>query len=440
MDYLENGDKVRNAGFVKIELINGVCNLQFNINGLLPTDTMQREVWITDGAKDTEIGNLQLEKGKGVLTLKGLSADGLGRERIPYENLYEIYIPITRNREVRCSWGERKRLRKNTQQPILSKTTNQTASTHEIAEEQNWKKSTGEPTENNSTATPGHTVGEQTISSQHNAAQSIDSKQNHIQSIYPQKIKMQPTKIQKPNLQETKMQPTKIQQPNLQQTKMQPIKEQPLTQPHYAQDHRERENCSNTQYHCESSKIAPSVDKEVALETLRGGNRDLTLPQQNSFDRAIGSNSVTKNNRSMIMKEATKEVTGLQNREAGGRIPIRIQEDKWKQLSYLYPHIAPFQDDRDFLSIGPNDFVILHRSFHKLVNNSFLLHGYYNYDHLILVRRIKRNMEHFYIGVPGNFYEKETQVAIMYGFESFECKTEPAQEGDFGYYLIQVDI
>ena len=46
----------------------------------------------------------------------------------------------------------------------------------------------------------------------------------------------------------------------------------------------------------------------------------------------------------------------------------------------------------------------------------------------------------YYIGVPGNFYEREKQVARMFGFESFEGTREPAWEGDFGYYLIAVEL
>jgi hypothetical protein len=162
------------------------------------------------------------------------------------------------------------------------------------------------------------------------------------------------------------------------------------------------------------------IDGTAMIETVRGGNRDFMWPQNATFN-----------------KKGTQSVPSMVGEKA---MPVRIQEDKWKQLSALYPHVAPFQDDRDFLSIGPNDFVILNRNYHKMVNNSFLLHGYYNYEHLILLRRVKRGTELFYIGVPGNYYEKEKQVALMYGFESFECKKEPAQEGDFGYYMIPVDL
>lgn len=113
---------------------------------------------------------------------------------------------------------------------------------------------------------------------------------------------------------------------------------------------------------------------------------------------------------------------------------------KWQQLWYLYPHRIPFHDEREYLSVRPEDFVILNSRSYKLVNNSFLLHGFFNYDYLLLGRMEKDGKERFYIGVPGNFYEREKQVALMFGFESFECQKEPAQVGDFGYYMIPVEL
>ena len=121
-------------------------------------------------------------------------------------------------------------------------------------------------------------------------------------------------------------------------------------------------------------------------------------------------------------------------------LTLPLQEDKWKQLSSIYPHIFPFQDDREYLSIGPGDFVIFTQKYYRLVNNSFLLHGFYNYKHLILTRMEKRNEIVYYIGVPGNFYDREKQVAVMFGFESFECREEPADNGDYGYYMMRVEI
>ena len=119
---------------------------------------------------------------------------------------------------------------------------------------------------------------------------------------------------------------------------------------------------------------------------------------------------------------------------------LHMKDTKWEQLSSIYPHIHPFRDAREFLSVGPEDFVVLRERCYQMTHNSFLLHGYYNYRHLLLLRQETAGQAKYYIGVPGNFYEREKQVARMFGFESFEGAREPAWEGDFGYYLISVDL
>lgn len=116
------------------------------------------------------------------------------------------------------------------------------------------------------------------------------------------------------------------------------------------------------------------------------------------------------------------------------------QDDKWRQLASLYEHGNVFGDMSDCILIRPGDFVILPDKYYKLVNNSFLLHGYHNYGYMVLARTEKRGEIKYYIGVPGNFFEKEKQVAIMFGFESFECGKAYIQPGDFGYYMIRVEL
>ncbi len=126
--------------------------------------------------------------------------------------------------------------------------------------------------------------------------------------------------------------------------------------------------------------------------------------------------------------------------ESGGGIARTFYEDKWEQLVHMYPGVHPFGDERMFLSITPGDFVILGREYQKLVHNSFLLHGYYNYRHVILGRYPEEEGESFYLGVPGVYYDREKMAAEMFGFEAFEGKREPAEQGDFGYYMKRVRI
>lgn len=119
---------------------------------------------------------------------------------------------------------------------------------------------------------------------------------------------------------------------------------------------------------------------------------------------------------------------------------IRLCNSKWEQLWEIYPRMAPFRDEREYISIGPSDFVVLPAKYFRLANNSFLLHGYYNYKHLVLKRVESRNEDKYYIGVPGTFFDREKQVAVMFGFESFECMEEPAQTGDYGYYMMRIEL
>lgn len=134
-------------------------------------------------------------------------------------------------------------------------------------------------------------------------------------------------------------------------------------------------------------------------------------------------------------------------------IPLQemLHEDKWQQLCTLYPVCHPFEDGEDYISIAPKDFVILRKEYQNLVSNSFLLHSFYNYHHVILGKTGENDI--YYIGAPGAYLEREKKVAVMFGFEGFAQSVrgngssaagrggKPAVEtGAFGYYMRKVEI
>ncbi len=112
-----------------------------------------------------------------------------------------------------------------------------------------------------------------------------------------------------------------------------------------------------------------------------------------------------------------------------------LKEDKWEQILDSYEQIHPYGDERIYVKLEPRDFIILQSNYQHLVNNSFLLHGFYNYRYVILGKE-----QDFYLGVPGVFYEREKMVALMFGFEAFECPGGIARAGEFGYYLRKVEL
>lgn len=120
-----------------------------------------------------------------------------------------------------------------------------------------------------------------------------------------------------------------------------------------------------------------------------------------------------------------------------------LKEDKWEQILDTYDQIHPYGDDRVYVKIAPKDFIILSGSCQHLVNNSFLLHGFYNYRYVILGRGenpVSSPKGDYFLGVPGVFYEREKMVALMFGFEAFECEGGDPKPGDFGYYLRKVEL
>ncbi|MBD5507227.1 MAG: hypothetical protein HDR05_04005 [Lachnospiraceae bacterium] len=112
-----------------------------------------------------------------------------------------------------------------------------------------------------------------------------------------------------------------------------------------------------------------------------------------------------------------------------------LKENKWEQILDTYDQIHPYGDERVYVKLEPKDFLILSSKYQHLVNNSFLLHGFYNYRHVILGKEGE-----YYLGVPGVFYEREKMVALMFGFEAFECESGDPKAGTFGYYLRKVEL
>ena len=73
----------------------------------------------------------------------------------------------------------------------------------------------------------------------------------------------------------------------------------------------------------------------------------------------------------------------------------------------------------------------------NLGNNSFLLHGYYNYHYIY----VKKETKGWLIGVPGVFYPQEEMVAGTFGFSEFmPVSDDKKQKGVFGYWCKSVEI
>lgn len=116
----------------------------------------------------------------------------------------------------------------------------------------------------------------------------------------------------------------------------------------------------------------------------------------------------------------------------------------WDKLRNQHTKIQAFEYDQgcEILTIKPQDIGLLPRETWVYGNNSFLLHGYYNYRYLILAKlNTNEGGNRYLLGIPGHYYSNEKYMASMFGFPDFVLsKNQPAEDGRFGYWYTDVKI
>lgn len=133
--------------------------------------------------------------------------------------------------------------------------------------------------------------------------------------------------------------------------------------------------------------------------------------------------------KSEVMPRNEEQLSASQNKsQIEGKESRKESEIPGNQVLYI-------QDLTQLLSMGEKQ--------RELYYNSFLLHGYYQYRHVVAGKG--------FIGVPGNFSQREAIAAKMMGFPLFieaenlqncefgeETRTEMPQMGTYGYFLCKV--
>lgn len=388
LDYLERGEKVKNGGFVKWESKGAESRVQIRIRGLYPTDTLQGEILLVSAGKLHRADRIGLQFGAGEYA--GIwKNDDLAGTGLSFAECDGVQVQISDKRILRGQWRERTATEPEPTGAARQESEPETSAEAEMQE-------AGAETENRET-TPLQDPQEETV--------------------------------------------------KILEREAEPIMQEASAEP-------EIHNASAGAVEG-NPKPAQEATGETAGDSaeLEKTDEGKQKPAEATMQEANAEPEGRDASPEPVMQEviAEPEVPEAAQEEASCRQPIResasakpertvLSGDKWEQLSRLYPKIHPFADKREFLSLTPRDFVVLARGYHILVQNSFLLHGYYNYGHVVLTRTENRGEEIFYLGVPGVYFEREKQAALMFGFEGFEAANEQAEEGGFGYYMKRVEI
>ncbi|MDE5804068.1 MAG: hypothetical protein K2I22_14265 [Lachnospiraceae bacterium] len=446
LDYLERGEKVKNGGFVKWEARGGTSRIQIHIRGLYSTDTLRGEIQLISRQDVHTADNVKIDFGSGEYVAVWKNED-LAGTAVSYEECDGVQIKLSENRLLIGQWRKREAL----QESKVPETENRAEEAKEVDDDITESAEITEASETFAEAEEG-TAEKESMSEASAAAEAEELESKSV---------LEATAETEAEGLESKSVPGASAAAGAEEPEGESVPEASAEMEAGAEEPKS-ESVPEVQARAEGETAEPKAMLEASAAMEEREQEPKAMPEasvkvweKQPKKESVPETSARAEGGTAQRKSALEMLAGMNRGEPARRKEAKSPEkksrqnpqcrdllsgDKWEQLNKQYPHIHPFGDAREYLSITPRDFVILSRKYQELVQNSFLLHGYYNYGHVILTRIKEKNGERFYLGVPGVYYTREKQAALMFGFEGFEAGTERAVDGGFGYYMKQVDI
>ena len=190
------------------------------------------------------------------------------------------------------------------------------------------------------------------------------------------------------------------------------------------------------------------IEKQVNQPLEAEQENFIQNPENNSKEEDIWDLFEQRRKQIQLQFEQLKQGTGTEikdqiNQGTGPEIKNQMEDKikdatKWQpgeEILEKFPEMSPFFDNSVFASvrIEPKDIGALPMEFWYLANNSFLLHGYYCYRHLLFMKMEIGQEMVYAIAVPGNSNYREKFMANMFGFEHFKA-VQKKQNAEFGYW------
>lgn len=411
LDYFERGEKIKNGGFVKWEAKGDTSRVQVHIRGLYATDTLQGEIRVLSAGESYAADNLMLNFGTGDYASVWKN-DNLAETGIAYTECDGIVIRLSENRLLKGQWRESVPVKLSKKEAVPIKETVSSGMEEVSKEETESAVMEALPEKETESVVMEALPEEETESAGMEALSEEETESAGMEALQKDEIVSAGMEI----LREDEMITADLEALPIEEAKSVAAKEQSPV-----------EESEAAVAEALSAEETESVVAEALLVKETESVIAKAFPDERTVSVGMDASAVETASAKVVSKPMPKE-------------QAMLSSDKWEQLNKQYPRIHPFGDAREYLSITPRDFVILSRKYQNLVQNSFLLHGYYNYGHVILTRLKERDEDCFYLGVPGVYFDREKQAALMFGFEGFEAGCEQISEGGFGYYMKRVEI
>jgi len=168
------------------------------------------------------------------------------------------------------------------------------------------------------------------------------------------------------------------------------------------------------------------------LQTALQKEVDKILPvSEEAEQNDIQEELVNKDEKSSLQKDRTvvKSLTKEPKTNSGERI--------FELCPVIWPFAEPWAERCVKLEL--EDIGLLPAEHWQLTMNSFLMHSYYGYRHLVLARVRDGACYRYELLVPGIYNEREKEIAGLFGFDKFHnTKSRPIAVGEYGYWSMPV--
>lgn len=167
----------------------------------------------------------------------------------------------------------------------------------------------------------------------------------------------------------------------------------------------------------------------------RGEENTPDIHMQNRYNEEL---------QAMESEEDDTESCGCPNKD---KVNEKTRQDAcnerlYKKLYSKADYVDAFDDDYfyDCIEVTPQMLSRLPLKDKEIINNSFLIHGYYNFHHLLFGRVCdNENNTNYFIGVPGMYCNRERYMASMFGFSNFKKSHRSDYNNPyFGYWYQEI--
>lgn len=385
-----NGKKMQNTGFAKIELRNAICRIQIHIQNIRMLDGKTEVFGIVRQPKESRKNNpIILLIGEGQTQGSGFDRrftvpeEPFVEESCRFEQVCGIYIRSQSGRNWMTVFDD---------EPIAIENLGKPEEIKAETDEENVKKS-----ETDKEAVEENETDKENVGIKENEKSEKSTESEADQELQEETVENESKEVSEA----TKEEIEQAEKPELSEENINlDIPEHVKAEPEITSEEMQEEIFSK--------EVAEEIPKET----------DEEISQKETAGKSENENEI----------RSAETENKCQGCEPG-------TDTRWNRATARYIHFQPVQDEKieDAIRIQPSDLKILWQKGLRQGSNSFLMHGYYQHQHLM----IGKSKEGGYVlGIPGFYGEKN--MAEMFGFPEFRRakaeRTSEIKEQTFGYW------